>query len=119
MFIYGDSLQNNVVAIIVIDRPHAEAWFKEKGKDTSDYEAMLQDESYKWFILDEIKKMAKQAGFFGFEVPFKIHLTSTIFSVENDILTPTFKLKRNEAKQYFFSQIKEMYDGALLQGEEK
>jgi len=46
-------------------------------------------------------------------------LTSTEFKPENDLLTPTFKLKRNEAKQYFFNEIKAMYDGAILQGEEK
>jgi len=34
------------------------------------------------------------------------------------LLTPTFKLKRNEAKKFFFKEIKGMYDGAKLQGEE-
>jgi long-chain acyl-CoA synthetase len=40
-----------------------------------------------------------------------------VFTVENDLLTPTFKLKRNEAKNYFISEIKDMYGGAKLQGE--
>lgn len=75
----------------------------------------------------EIKAKAKEAGvsalfiyylqFFGFEIPQKLLITSTVFSVENDLLTPTFKVKRNEAKQYFLSQIKDMYQGAKLQGE--
>jgi hypothetical protein len=34
------------------------------------------------------------------------------------LLTPTFKLKRNEAKKFFLKEIKGMYDGAKLQGEE-
>ena len=33
------------------------------------------------------------------------------------MLTPTFKLKRNEAKKEYIKEIKEMYDGAKLQGE--
>jgi long-chain acyl-CoA synthetase len=49
----------------------------------------------------------------------KVNLTTTVFSIDNDLLTPTFKLKRNEAKRYFFSQIKDMYNGAKLQGEEQ
>lgn len=57
--------------------------------------------------------------FFGFEIPLKVHLSSHVFTVENDILTPTFKVKRDKAKHYFLSQIKDMYDGHLLQGEEK
>jgi long-chain acyl-CoA synthetase len=64
-----------------------------------------------------MKKLSKEAGFFGFEIPSAVHLTSALFSVENDLLTPTFKLKRNEAKKHFFNEIKNMYKGSLLQGE--
>lgn len=31
------------------------------------------------------------------------------FSVENDLLTPTFKLKRPQAKKFFAAQIDTMY----------
>jgi long-chain acyl-CoA synthetase len=41
-----------------------------------------------------------------------------MFTIENDLLTPTFKLKRNDAKKFFLTDIKRMYDGAKLQGEE-
>ena len=68
--------------------------------------------------LEDIKKLSKEAGFFGFEIPLKVHLTSTTFTIENDLLTPTFKVKRNEAKKYFFQQIKDLYGGAKLQGED-
>lgn len=34
------------------------------------------------------------------------------------MLTPTFKFKRFEAKNFFISEIKNMYDGAKLVGEE-
>ena len=81
--------------------------------------------------LDEMKKDAKAAGvrrfliiiyillqFHGFEIPAKVHLSSHIFTVENDILTPTFKVKRDKAKSFFLSEIKDMYDGAKLQGED-
>jgi hypothetical protein len=49
----------------------------------------------------------------GFEMVKDIRLESTLFSVENDLLTPTFKLKRNVAKQRYQSQIDEMYGGGL------
>ena len=69
-------------------------------------------------FISEVVAKSKEAGFFGFEIPTKIHLTSTAFTAENDILTPTFKLKRNEAKAYFLKEIKGMYSNAKLQGEE-
>jgi hypothetical protein len=47
----------------------------------------------------------------------KFHLTETVFTPDNDILTPTFKLKRREALMYFLNEIKIMYDHAKLQFE--
>ncbi len=40
-------------------------------------------------------------------------------TVENDLLTPTFKLKRDKVKNFFLQEIKDMYDGSKLQGEDK
>lgn len=66
----------------------------------------------------EIKAKGKEGGLFGFEVPTQITITHVPFSMENDLLTPTFKLKRAEAKKYYLKEIKSMYNGAKLQGEE-
>ena len=38
-----------------------------------------------------------------------IVLDAEVWSVENNLLTPTFKLKRNEAKKKYAQQIEEMY----------
>lgn len=117
IFIYGDSLQHYVVAVIVPDKPVLEKWAQENGV-TGTYQEILQNEKTKKLIQDEIKGKSKEAGFFGFEIPQKTHITDIAFTVENDLLTPTFKLKRNEAKKFFLKEIKAMYDGAKLQGEE-
>ena len=65
-------------------------------------------------IKAEITQKCKAAGLHGFEIPSEFHVTDVAFTPENDILTPTFKLKRNEAKLYFLKEIKEMYKGSKL-----
>lgn len=95
-----------------------EKWAQENGLAVADYEALINDEKVKTLLFNEVKGKCKEAGFFGFEIPSKIHVTSTMFTMENDLLTPTFKLKRNEAKVYFLKEIKSLYDGAKLQGEQ-
>jgi len=45
----------------------------------------------------------------GLEKPKDIVLTLDAFTVENNILTPTFKLKRNIARDVFKTQIDAMY----------
>jgi long-chain acyl-CoA synthetase len=120
VFVYGDSLQYFLVAIVVPDRPALEKWAAENGVavDGGDYEALLKHARINKHILEEIIAKSREAGFFGFEIPQRVHLTSNAFSPDNDILTPTFKLKRNEAKKAFLIEIKALYDGAKLQGEE-
>jgi long-subunit acyl-CoA synthetase (AMP-forming) len=45
-------------------------------------------------VLKEMDKTAASAKLLGFERIKNIHLTMEPFSIENDLLTPTFKLKR-------------------------
>jgi len=52
---------------------------------------------------------AKEFNFTSLEKIKKIHLHPQPFSVENNLLTPTFKIKRNDAKKFFKDQIDAMY----------
>ena len=42
-----------------------------------------------------------------------IHLTDDAFSQENDILTPSMKIKRNIAKKVYQKQIDDLYANAI------
>ena len=117
-FVYGDSLQNNLVGIIVPDKVPIEKWAAANQVE-GDFSSLIKNEKVLKLIQDDMRTLAKSAGFFGFEIPTRVHLTEIAFTAENEILTPTFKLKRNEAKKFFYAEIKNMYDGAKLQGEEK
>jgi long-chain acyl-CoA synthetase len=116
IFVYGDSLQSNLVAVIVPDRPVLEKWAAENAV-TGEYKEVIKNEKVRELIKEEVGKKCKEANLHGFEKPTEFYLTEVAFTPENDILTPTFKLKRNEAKLYFLKEIKEMYKGAKLQGE--
>ena len=117
-FIYGDSLQNYLVGVVVPDKDALEKFAQEKGIE-GDFSALLKKDEILNHYLAELKRVGKESSFFGFEIPTKLTLTDKAFSVENEILTPTFKLKRNEAKLAFIDDIKRMYGGAKLQGEEE
>lgn len=67
------------------------AWALEHDMDIQDYGAVLDSQITKEFFLNIMKEKAKEQGLFGFEVPLKIHLTSTEMTTENEMLTPTMK----------------------------
>ncbi|RLO11377.1 hypothetical protein DYB28_010241, partial [Aphanomyces astaci] len=60
----------------------------------------------------DIVAVGKKGALSGFETVRAILLHPEHFTVENDLLTPTFKLKRNDAKKLFSTQIDALYDKA-------
>lgn len=107
--IYGDSLRSCCVGIVVPDKHKAKEWAKENGLDGQNLEAIVNNKQFKAFILEDLNNLAKANKLSGLEKPKDIHLTLDEFSVDNNLLTPTFKLKRNIAREYFKPQIDEMY----------
>lgn len=70
---------------------------------------MIASDKFKKHVLDDLLALAKDHKLSGLEKPKDIFLTDDAFSVENNLLTPTFKLKRNIAREYFKPQIDKMY----------
>jgi len=100
MLIYGDSLKNNIVAVIVLEEEPCKKWASE-NKQSEDLGNLCNNEDLKKHILDAILQIKTKKGFTSLEKPALMHLSADPFSVENGILTTTFKLKRNEAKKAY------------------
>ena len=64
-----------------------------------------QDDDYKKVIMAEINDLGRLRNLNSLEKPKEIYLASEEFSVENDIMTPTFKLKRNVCQRVYQTQI--------------
>jgi len=67
------------------------------------------NKDYKKEIMDDMARLAKDNNLSGLEKPKKIFVTGDAFTIENDMLTPTFKLKRNVAQKVYDAEIKQMY----------
>jgi len=112
-FIYGDSLKASVIGIIVPDPDVLLKWAEDNNHpQKGNLEALCQDEEINKMIMDDMVAVGKKQGLKGFEFPRKIHLSHQSFTVDNDMLTPTFKLKRPQAKNYFIDHINRLYEGA-------
>ncbi|KAJ8335894.1 hypothetical protein SKAU_G00392360 [Synaphobranchus kaupii] len=107
-FIHGDSLQAYLVAIIVPDTDFLPGWAKKRGIEGS-YSDMCKNKELKNAILEDIVRLGKEGGLKSFEQVKDITLHPEMFSVQNGLLTPTLKAKRNELRSYFRQQIDELY----------
>eukprot|EP00932_Pfiesteria_piscicida_P012464 SRR837773.2385.p1 GENE.SRR837773.2385~~SRR837773.2385.p1 ORF type:complete len:400 (-),score=217.26 SRR837773.2385:133-1209(-) len=108
-FVYGDSLQRELVSVVVVDPEQVEAWAKKKGKK-GDVKALCQDADLKKAVLDEINAIAKKEKLQGFEVIKAVHLEPELWQPGGEILTPTFKLQRNKAQKKYEDVISQLYN---------
>ncbi|KAH0881462.1 hypothetical protein HID58_068856 [Brassica napus] len=79
-FIYGDSFNSSLVAVVSVDPDVLKSWAASQG----------------------IKLR-------GFEFAKAVTLVLEPFTLENGLLTPTLKIKRPQAKEYFAEAITNMY----------
>ena len=117
VFVYGDSLQDYIVAIVVLEDTEVKKWLAREDIEYTNYDTFIKKNEFKELLLKKLSEFKQSAGFNSLEIPKKIHIHDEEFTPENGLLTPTFKLKRTDAKTYFLKQIKLMYGNASFQGE--
>jgi long-chain acyl-CoA synthetase len=117
IFVYGNSLQAILVAIVVPDADHAKVWAAENGKENDDLENLIADAEFTEAVQGDMTRIGKDQKLRGFENARKLFFTAEPFSDANGLLTPTFKLKRNAAQAKYQAQIDEMYADQLIAGQ--
>lgn len=108
-FVDGDSLQCHTVAIVVPDPDFVKPWAVKNGKP-DDILQLCQDKELKKIILEDMLAIGKQAQLKGFEQVLDISLEPEPFSLDKDLLTPTFKNKRPQLRKHFAGKIAAIYN---------
>ncbi|XP_036156684.1 long-chain-fatty-acid--CoA ligase 1 isoform X4 [Myotis myotis] len=108
VFVHGESLQAFLVAIVVPDVETLGRWAGKRGLAGS-FEELCRSKDVKKAILEDLVRLGKESGLKPFEQVKGLALHPELFSIENGLLTPTMKAKRPELRNYFRSQIDELY----------
>ncbi|KAJ1814715.1 medium-chain fatty acid-CoA ligase faa2 [Coemansia sp. RSA 2598] len=111
VFVHGDSLQSSLVGVVVPDPETFLPWARKiSGNSSASLQDLCADEQITGALLVELRVLGRESKLQGFEILREIHCDPVPFDVEsNKLLTSTFKLKRDVAKQYYAEQIEKMY----------
>ena len=112
IFIYGDSLQSHLVAILVPKSRDVIEFLKSKGIENvtkDNYKDYYEDPDLIKDILKEINDYSRKNDIKGFEIVKNVHLCKEPFSVDNNLLTTTLKIRRHIAKKYFSKELDKLY----------
>ena len=105
VMIYGFNRPNNV-ALIVAAMPAVEQFAQKNGMSGSG-ESLLNESSIRDLFREELSVYGR--NFKSFENPQNFALLAEEWSIENGLLTPTLKLKREVVEQKFKDQIESLY----------
>ena len=116
-WVYGNSFMPVLVAVVTPDWAELKKAAAEGGWLKGDAKELAASAEAKDFILEQMVLEGNAAKLKSFELPKAVHLVSEVnelgqgFSIDNDCLTPTFKLKRPQLLKMFAEQVDAMYVG--------
>jgi len=115
IYVHGEGLQSYLVGVLVPDLIQFATIVSDlNGKniapgDAAVLTAACQEERVITHILTLLTKVAQHHKLKGFEMVKKIHLSLEPFSVADNTLTPTFKVRRRDVYQKYKREIDGLY----------
>ncbi|XP_064595483.1 long-chain-fatty-acid--CoA ligase 5-like [Liolophura sinensis] len=111
IYVHGNSLKAYPVAIVVPDPEEIGSWAERQAIEAS-LEDLCLKKVVKETILSDMLSQGCSGGLLSYEQVRNIYLEPRAFSVENGLLTPTFKNKRPLLAKSYAEKLRELYDEA-------
>ncbi|KAI8326523.1 acetyl-CoA synthetase-like protein [Martensiomyces pterosporus] len=111
IFVHGDSLKSELVAVVVPDPETFLPWARKiAGSDGATFEELCKDRNIIGALLADLEQHGRTSRLQGFEIIKNAYCDTVPFDIEgNGLLTSTFKLKRSIATAYYHEQLDELY----------
>ncbi|SBT71629.1 acyl-CoA synthetase, putative [Plasmodium malariae] len=114
IFVFGYSYESVLICIICPSTDTMEIWKNNKKLKKTDAE-IVQLPEFKNDVLEDLIRIGKNDGLKGYEQIKDIYFALEPFTIENDLLTPTGKIKRHAVHKKYKAEIDRMYE-RLKQG---
>ena len=88
IFIYGDSLQDYIVAIVVLDEDEVLKWANKERIFFDNYSEFIMKKEVNDYVLQVFKDFRTSANLNSLEIPQKVYIHTHEFTVDNGLLTP-------------------------------
>ncbi|PFH34007.1 AMP-binding enzyme domain-containing protein [Besnoitia besnoiti] len=125
IFVHGYDFQSYPVAVVVPNRSAVMAWAaKRRGDEGAEPQPaaaaapvsdealapVLRDPALRKEILDDLARLAADANLLGFEKVKNVYLTVDVWTPDNSMLTPTFKIKRAVMTRKYRDNMNKLYE---------
>lgn len=118
IFVYGDGQKSKLVAVVVPDEDNGREWasaheppvVKKEGQTIMEAIVEQAYDDYAKAVQEQLNEKAKEAKFLGFERVSGVILEGDPWTPENEMLTPTMKIKRPVLTRRYQERIGHLYE---------
>lgn len=110
IFVYGDPTRSCIVAIIVPDRLLTAKYLGKEKLSDDEFKIACESQDFEKYVFDICTQTAKEKEILHFAYLRAIKLEPVEWTVENDFLTPTFKMKRKALQDKYQFVIEKLYE---------
>ncbi len=97
-----------IVALLIPDKEWAQAWAKEKGKPES-LDRLVDDKEFRAAISAAVDRVNRRLS--TIERVRQFILSGDPFSLENEMMTPTLKIRRHVIRKVYGEKLDALYEG--------
>eukprot|EP00828_Plagiopyla_frontata_P038798 TRINITY_DN5093_c0_g1_i1.p1 TRINITY_DN5093_c0_g1~~TRINITY_DN5093_c0_g1_i1.p1 ORF type:complete len:418 (-),score=72.88 TRINITY_DN5093_c0_g1_i1:51-1304(-) len=109
IYVTGNSLYSQLVGIATPNKDKILEHAQKLQIQFTDYNELCENGQIIEMIRKELYDLGKKEGLFGFEQVYALKLIPNTF-LDEGLLTPSFKIRRFEAKKKFKDQIEKLYE---------
>ncbi|GFE55099.1 AMP-binding enzyme domain-containing protein [Babesia ovis] len=109
IYIYGDAMRDNIVAIVTVNEDNVKAWAASHNMAGKPVKEIIKEKAFIDEVQASFNKITEQNKLNGLERLQKFTLVDELFSVDNGMLTPTFKTVRKKVRARYENEINAMY----------
>ncbi|CAF2372623.1 unnamed protein product [Rotaria sp. Silwood2] len=114
VFVYGDSFESFLVAIVLLNDDYVKQWAKTEGYNVDTIMSFELNAKLKQIILDDMIREGKKRGLMSYEQVKAIEFIKEAFTIENGLLTPTFKARRYAVEKKYKQLFQMIYKNAKI-----
>jgi long-chain acyl-CoA synthetase len=109
LYVYGDSGRVCLTAVIIPRRAEIAKILGKAELTDVEFKEACANTAVKSAVLEQMGVAAKARGLFGFQQVKGIHLDTLVWSPDNNLLTPTFKVRRKALADHYRQEIEALY----------
>lgn len=109
IFVYGDSSRPFLVAIVVPLKSEVAKFLNKSRITDEEFRDACSSKELNDRIMSDITEIAKRKKLLGYQKVISIYITNDEWTIENGIITPTFKLKRKVLYEKYKKEIEYLY----------